>query len=309
MSRVISITAQRQYLIAVLITISATMMFSSKSLFIKFAYEYHVDTLTLLAIRMGFAMPVYFFIAIISERMHQNRIDYRQWAVISLLGITGYYIASYLDMAGLHYLSIGLERMILYTYPTFVLLISVIFLRQKISIIEIAGLVIAYAGLLVMFSQDMIEGNVDIITGALLVLFSGMALAIFITGSHYHIRAVGSVRFTSYAMMAAASAVFLHYLLSGDVEIFRQQPSVYVWGFVLSVVSTIVPSFMLAYGTRQLGARKVALVGVAGPVATVSFGSLFLGESMTALQVAGTLTVLASVTLIVFFNSKDREKQ
>lgn len=301
------IESRRQYLFAVFMTLAAMVMFSAKSLFIKFAYQYRVDTITLLVIRMGFAVPVYLMVAIISERFNQQRLTMMQWISISLLGMTGYYVSSFLDMEGLYYISASMERMVLYLYPTFVLVISALVFRQKITRTEVIGMLMAYIGIGLMFLPDIEQGNSQALYGALLVMLAALSFAVFMLGSHHHMKLIGSVRFTAYAMSAASLAVFLHFLLISNSTLLNQQHEVYQWGFVLALVSTIIPSFCLAYGTRMLGAKQVSMMGIMGPVLTLIFGSLFLNETLDSMQAAGMVIVLFAVSFIVVMKSSAKK--
>lgn len=299
----------KRYIVALMLTLSGVILFSAKGLFIKFAYQYKVDTITLLTLRMAISVPVYLLIGFYSERFHQQRISKKQILAISGFGIIGYYLASYLDMQGLQYISVSLERAILYLYPTFVLLLSVIVLKQRINKKEIAALILAYSGIIFIFSEDINTGMGNEIWGSILVALSAFAFAIFMVGSDKHISLVGSVRFTAYAMSAAGFAVFVHYLLSDRSNVFQQQQEVYFLGALLAILSTIIPSFFMAYGMKVLGAKKVSLLGVIGPVSTMMLGVIFLGETLSMVQVSGIMIVVLAVSLIVIFNKTDKDKQ
>lgn len=299
----------KRVLFAFMLTLLGAVMFSAKGLFIKFAYEYQVDTVTLLAIRMGIAVPVYLMIGFYSERFYQQRISYRQLMAISVFGLIGYYIASYLDMAGLHYISVSLERVVLYLYPTFVLILSAIVLKQRVSRREVISLLFAYAGIVFIFSENISGDMGNIPLGGVLVALSAFAFAVFMLGSDRHIKLAGPVRFTAYAMSAAGFAVFIHYLLSGRVGILQQPQQVYYWAAVLAIISTIIPSFLMAHGLNVLGAKKVSMLGVVGPVSTLLLGVIFLGERLSLIQVFGVMIVILSVTSIVIINKVDKDKQ
>lgn len=309
MSQSIAVFSDRQRIVAIMLTMCASVMFSAKAIFIKFAYEFDVDTVTLLTIRMGFAVPLYLAIGFYNERFHMQKISQRQLLSIAVSGFLGYYVASYLDMAGLQYITVGLERMILYLYPTFVLVLSVIVLRQKITLREIVTILIAYCGLALIFWKDMVLEGTDILTGGFLVMLSALVFAVFMLSSDRQIKLVGSVRFTAYALSAAGFSVFIHYLSRGSMAVFEQVSAVYGWGLVLALVSTVLPTFLLAHGLKVLGVRKVSLLGVIGPVSTLVLGYLILGEQVTFIHVLGMVIILLSISSIVFFNTVDREKQ
>lgn len=299
----------KRVLFAFMLTLLGAVMFSAKGLFIKFAYQYNVDTVTLLVIRMGISVPVYLMIGFYSERFHQQRISKQQLLSIAFLGCVGYYLASYLDMQGLHYISVGLERAVLYIYPTFVLLLSALIFKQRVTGREVWTILIAYTGLVLIFIEGIDHDTNEIYLGGILVAFSALAFAVFMVGSDKHIKMVGSIRFTAYAMTAAGGSIFLHYLLSDRVTVFTQHQQVYFWGSVLAIFSTIVPSFLMAYGMKVLGAKQVSLIGVVGPVSTMLLGVAFLGETLSIIQSIGIVIVILAVTSIVIFNKVNKDKQ
>jgi len=308
MTSLVAVT-DRRYALAMMLTLAGMILFSAKGLFIKFAYQYQVDTVTLMAIRMGIAVPIYLMIGFYSERYHQQRISSGQLMAVSGFGFLGYYLASYLDMHGLHYISVSLERVVLYLYPTFVLLLSAFVLKQRITRAELLSLLFAYLGIVFIFVEGMTNGMDDILLGGILVALSAFVFAIFMVGSGKHISVVGSVRFTAYAMSAAGFAVFIHYFISGRTGLLQQHQQVYYWGFILSILSTIIPTFLISHGMKVLGAKKVSLLGVIGPVSTMIMGVIFLDESLSLMQLAGVMIVILAVTSIVIFNKVDKDKQ
>ena len=301
--------SEQRYILAFFLTLIGAVMFSSKGLFIKFAYQYQVDAVTLLVIRMGISVPVYLMIGLYSERFNKQRISRQQMLAIAAFGIVGYYIASYLDMQGLQYISVSLERVVLYLYPTFVLLLSVIVLKQMITLKDVISILLAYSGIILIFNETIHHQINDMVIGAGLVALSALAFAVFLLGSDRHIKIVGSVRFTAYAMSAAGAAVFLHYALSDRSGLFEQHQQVYYWGAVLALISTIIPTFFMAYGMKVLGAKKVSLLGVIGPVSTMILGVIFLGDHLSNVQIGGSTLVVMAVTFIVISNKADKDKQ
>ena len=297
----------RQYILALALTLLGAVLFSVKGVFIKFAYQYQVDTITLLTLRMAIAVPVYLLIGLYSERFHHQRISAGQLSVIAGFGFLGYYLASYLDMQGLHFISVSLERVILYLYPTFVLILSAIVLRQRIKRREIIALTVAYGGIVLIFFDSIHVADRDYLWGSVLVAMSAFVFAIFMLGSDKHIKLVGSVRFTAYAMSAAGFAVFLHYALSERSGLLQQQTEVYAWASVLAILSTIIPTFFISHGMKILGAKKVSMLGVVGPVSTLLIGVLFLGERLNNVQLVGMITVITAVSFIVIINKPDKD--
>lgn len=294
-----AVITNRGYIIAILLTVIGTVLFSAKAIVIKYAYSYQVDTVTLMTLRMGMAVPIYIAVIIYVEWFHAvERISLRQLSMIMVIGTFGYYLASLLDLQGLHYISANLERMVLYLYPTFVLLISALIYKQAISRTEMLAMLLAYSGIALILLQDVqLDGN-DVLIGSGLVLLSALVFAIFVISSDRHIKHVGSLRFTGYAMTAAGIAIFLHYLINGEQPVMALRQEVYWMGFVLAIFSTVIPTFFMAGGIRVLGARKTAMLGVVGPVSTAILASIFLGEILTKWHIIGIILVLSAMVFI-----------
>lgn len=281
-------------------------MFSSKAILVKKAYEYGIDTVSLLLIRMLFALPVYIVIAIITsgKRRRKSRITGRQMMALVVLGLAGYYLASYLDFQGLHYITASLERLILFVYPTMVVFISALVYRKQISPLHLLAIFITYFGVVLVFFQNLdIAGQSNISKGTLLILSSAFTYACYLVGSGDLIPKLGSLRFTSFAMIVSCLAVVIHYLMKNELTFATYPTEVYGIGIAMAVICTILPSFMIAEAIRRIGAPRVALIGSIGPVSTLILAAIFLGERIGAFQVLGTLVVISGVLLI----SKDKD--
>ena len=124
-------------LIGFLIAFIGAILFSTKAIIVKKAFaNIHVDALTLLAIRMLFSLPFYLGTAFfIGSNKSNQKLSGKGWISIIVLGLFGYYLSSLFDFIGLQYISAGLERLILFLYPSFAVLINAIFFKQKINFI------------------------------------------------------------------------------------------------------------------------------------------------------------------------------
>ena len=293
---------QIQKIPAFLLAAAGVVMFSSKAIFVKKAYEYDIDTVSLLLIRMGIALPIYVVIAIVSSVLNKdNRLTKKDFIWLLLLGFLGYYLASFFDFHGLQFISASLERLILFIYPTLVLIISSIFLRKTITIQQKIAIVLTYIGVILAFYKyGNYNDNSNLVLGAGLIFASALSYAIYLVGSGNIIPRLGSVRFTSFAMIVSCVAVILHYLLNHkqEVSILSYPPEVYKLGMAMAFISTIIPSFLLGEAIKQLGAPNVAIVGSIGPISTIILAAIFLGEHISYYQFAGTVVVIAGVLLI-----------
>jgi drug/metabolite transporter (DMT)-like permease len=277
-----------------------TCFFAAKGILIKLAYRYGINASPLLMLRMLFALPFYAGVAIWLQTQAQSTLTQREiWQIIGL-GLLSYYVSSILDFMGLQYISAGLERLILYVYPTLVLLILAFVKHQTISTTEKLALAIAYSGMLLVFIHDLNLNNSwqTTLLGGGLVLLSTISFAIFIVLAGDIIPRVGSLRFTAYGMLSACAGVTIHNLIVEGIETTQQPLPVYGLALALAVFCTVIPSFLMNEGIRIIGSGRAAILGVFGPVVTLFLGALVLDESLGALQLVGAALVIGGVILI-----------
>jgi drug/metabolite transporter (DMT)-like permease len=295
----------RSALIGMALALLAALFFSIKAIFVKLAYQYGVDAITLLTLRMALALPVFIAVAIIEQRKAGvQKITRRQSMSIIGLGLVGYYLASMLDFVGLQYISAGMERLILFLFPTFTVLLSMLLLGRKISRIEIGALALSYIGIALAVQQEVSFDGENSLLGVLLIFGSTLAYAVYLIGSGELIPRIGSRRFMAYAMTVSCLAVIVQFLFSRDMAMLNQPVAVYGYGLAIALFSTVLPAFMLAAAIHRIGASHTSIIGGVGPVATIVLAVLLLGESMTGLQVGGALLVLTGVLLLRSFRNR-----
>lgn len=278
--------------------------FSGKAIFAKLAYAAApVDSVTVLALRMLFSVP--FFAAMLWwSRLDrsQARLTRRDWTAILWLGFIGYYLASYLDFWGLEYISAGLERLILFLNPTIVVLLSALLLKQRITRRTAVALALTYAGILLVFAHDLIvtQDAADLFTGGGLVLASAIAYAVYLVGNGEIIGRIGSVRFTAYGMLVSAVFILVQFAMTRPMSALDLPGTVYWMVAGMAVFSTAVPIWLTNEGINLIGAGRVAMIGTSGPILTIGMGAMFLGETVTPVQLAGAALVIAGVVLVTF---------
>lgn len=285
-----------------IITLTGAILFSTKAIIVKQAFRTDpVDPLTLLSIRMLFSLPFYVIAAFWISRQGENRkLTGRQWGYVLVLGLLGYYCSSLFDFIGLQYISAGLERLILFLYPTFVILINRIFFRQKIGKLQKIALLLTYIGITIAYAGELgIEsGNTGFFLGSLLIFCCAITYAIYITGSGKIIPVIGAGKFTAYAMLAATAGIFTHFMLRGNFNAVHLTGNVWIYGLLLAIIATVIPSFLLSFGIKKIGSNNVAIVSGIGPVATIVQAHYVLGEPIFTAQVIGTILVIGGVLLI-----------
>jgi drug/metabolite transporter (DMT)-like permease len=275
----------------------AAVGFSVKAIFVKLGYTYAVDAVTLLALRMLFALPFFMLMALWSLHRNAPRLSSREWFGVVTLGLLGYYLASLLDFWGLVYISASLERLILFMYPTLVVLLSAAFLRRRIDHATVAALVLCYIGIALVLANDIEPERKNLVLGAALVFASVVAYALYLVGSGELISRVGTLRFASYATTVACIAVIVQFALTRNAADLIQPLPVYGFGLAMAVLSTVLPVVLLTAAIRRIGAGPAAIIGSVGPVSTLVLAAVFLGESLSRPQWLGAALVIAGAVL------------
>ncbi|MBI3529851.1 MAG: DMT family transporter [Betaproteobacteria bacterium] len=279
----------------------AAMGFSAKAIVIKLAYVYPVDATTLLTLRMLFSAPFFVLMALWSGRESVALpLTRRQWISILVLGFIGYYLASYLDFLGLQYVTAGLERLILFLYPTIVVLLSAWWLKKPIRLHHIIALALSYGGIALVFTENLGFGTHahEIAIGGALVFASGVVYSFYLIGAGETVGKIGAMRFTAYAMLVACVVCVFQFLLTHQMQALKLPAQVYLLTLTMAIVSTVIPAWLMSEGIRLTDANHAAMVGSIGPVATIFLGYWFLDEPITLVQMLGAALVLAGVTLV-----------
>jgi drug/metabolite transporter (DMT)-like permease len=292
---------RRNVWLGALFAFVATFAFSAKAVLVKLAYVHAVDPLTLLTLRMLFSLPFFVIPAVWSMRgTAVVPLEKRDWISLAVLGFLGFYLASLLDFMGLEYITASLERLIVFLYPTMVVLLAALLFRKRITPAAVTALILSYAGILLVFVHDVSLDQQNLLVGSGLVFASTLSYAAYLTGCDPIIARLGAVRFTAYAMTISGIIVVTHFLLTHPAgELATQPVPIYRLAIIMALFSTVLPAFMLSAGIRRIGAGKASIIGAAGPVCTIGLAYLLLGETMTKDQIAGAALVLAGVLWII----------
>ncbi|KXB29720.1 multidrug DMT transporter permease [Dechloromonas denitrificans] len=276
----------------------AAFGFSLKAIFVKLAYPYGVDAITLLALRMGFSLPVFLWIGLAEQRAGAS-LSGGDWGRLILLGCFGYYGASILDFWGLEYISAGLERLILFTYPTLTILIGVLFQGRAFTKREGIALVLCYCGIGFAFMHDLgLNEARDVWLGGALVFGSSVSYAIYLSGSAPMIGRLGAMRFTALASLVSSAVTLLHFAAAHPLTAFIQPLPVYGWGLAMALFATIIPVFAQSAAIRRLGAGRSSLFSMVGPLLTIGFGWWLLAEHISLAQTAGAALVVVGILIV-----------
>jgi len=295
-------TATPRRWIGPLCAVFGVLGFSFKAILIKLAYrEYPVDAITLLTLRMLYSAPLFLAMAAWAQRAPRATPTSRAdgWRLV-WLGCIGYWLASLLDFMGLQYITASLERLVLFLYPTIVVLLSALMLRKPITRRAVAALVLSYAGIAFVFWHDIrFAGDASAtLKGGALVFASAILYALYLVQAGGVIARLGSARFIAWAMLASTVFVFTQFLLTRPLAALAVPRSVHAISLAMAVFSTVLPTWLIAESIRRMGANAASLVGSLGPVFTIGLGAMILGEPVHAIQLAGAALVLGGVLLV-----------
>lgn len=290
-------SSRHLFLIGLAIAVCGAILFSAKAIVAKLIYRYQVDAETLIAFRMLFAFPFFFGVACWKAN-GATPLSSSERRQIVLLGLIGYYLSSYLDFLGLRYISAGLERLILFLTPSFVLLMSMVFLKKKIAGLEWLALGIAYLGTVLVFIHDARNGGANVVLGGALVLGSATSYALYLLLSGELVRRVGAMRLTAYVMCISSVACVAQFFVMRPVAMLVQPAAVYGLSLFNAVFCTVLPVFLTMIAISRIGASTTSQAGMIGPVSTLFMGAAILGEPITGIQLAGTALVIFGVYLL-----------
>jgi len=285
---------------AVLIFVGS-VFFSAKAVMVKLSYIHDVDAITILTLRMLFALPFYIVILVWNRKRlleAKDTITKKDWINVLIMGIVGYYLASIFDFKGLEYVTAGLERLILFIYPTLVVILSALFLKRKIGKIEYFALGLTYLGVFIVFFDDAVVSQTNVWLGSLFIFGSALTYAFYLIGTGELTPKFGSVNYTAISMIISSVVVFLHYLLFADATKLFANKEVLWLALYMAVFSTVIPSFLIAEGIRIIGSSRASIVASVGPVSTIVLAYFFLNESFGLIQFFGTILVLVGVITV-----------
>jgi drug/metabolite transporter (DMT)-like permease len=271
--------------------------FSGKAIIVKLAYRHGVDAVTLITYRMLFALPLFTLLAWWAGR-GKPALTRRDWLVVLGLGFTGYYLASFLDFAGLAYISASFERLILYLNPTLVLALGLVLFKRKVTSRQLIALGVSYCGVLLVFGHEITLLGPNAALGAALVFASAVSYAIYLVYSGEEVKRLGALRLTGLATTVACVLCIVQFAVLRPMSALNVAPEV-IWLSVLNAtLCTFVPVLMVMMAIERIGATMAAQTGMIGPLSTILMGVVILGEPFTAWIAAGTVLVLAGIWLL-----------
>jgi drug/metabolite transporter (DMT)-like permease len=294
-------SAEKNLRVGLTLAFTAAFLFSTKPIIIKWLYSLGMSALPLMGLRMLVAFPVYLIIGLYLWNRMESKPSGTNLLRASAVGLLGYYLASLLDLSGLEYVSAQLERLMLYAYPSMVIIIGALFFGAKVSRSVIPALLLTYAGLGVMYGHDLQiappgTSNADITKGTLLIIGSALSFSLFILFSKRGIAELGSLFFTCVSMASATLATLVHYVITEGVSLPDMDATRWSGTLLLTLLATVVPSFMVSEAIKRIGPAKASVSGTIGPVMTTVMAILFLGEPFGWAAVVGMTLVMIGVS-------------
>ncbi len=298
-----SLAPSTRQLLGIVLALLGAAFFATKGIFIKLALGVGIDTLTTLTWRMIVSVPVFVTVGIIGYRRRRTELgnapllDRATLLQAAGVGLLGYYVASYLDFSALTYITAQLDRLILLTYPFFVVLFGAAFFKRRVTALMIGSLLVSYAGIALIFARDFaLEGD-NVVLGSLLVFGSAIVYAAYQILAKPLIDKLGAQLFTSIAMSAAGPAIVLHFLLAHPVTALAIDGHGLWLMLAVGLISTVLPAYCISAAIGLVGPERTAIIGNVSPVVTVGLAISVLGEKFTLWHAAGTALVLFGVWL------------
>jgi len=295
-----------------LLVLLAAVGFSAKAVLVKLAYAYSttLDPITLMSLRMLFSLPVFLFAALWSQLDgRQSRLSRREIMAVMGLGILGFYLAGFLDFAGLSYIPAGLERLILFLYPTLVVVFSALFTGRAMTRRERLALALSYLGIILVFASKAAGHSPRLWLGAALVFGAALSFAFYILISGHFVQRIGSRRLTAYVMSSACGATLIHFMAGHHLSTLLDLPfAVYGIALTMALFSTVIPAFLLNAGMQRIGANATAIISSIGPVITLFLAHVLLAETLTTMQLAGTALIISGVVFVSTRNGANGDK-
>jgi len=288
-------------LVGILCVLIATVGLSVKAIFIKLVYlaDPQIDAISILTIRFFLALP-FFLLLLIYVNKNAPAIKFQRTDIFTyfLLGVMGFYVSAILDFSALAYIPAGLERLILFLYPTFVVLISFFIRPKEVTRQIIYALVISYIGVVIVFIDQAPHMTPTLIKGSLLVFGAAITFAVYTVASVRPIKAHGSIRFTAYAMFAASGATLAHSFGVHGISVFDRSFEVYMYVLPMAIISTVLPLILMAEGVKRIGASSSSIIATTGPIITISLAYIILGEAFGLVQGIGGAMIIAGVFFV-----------
>ncbi len=297
---------QSGFYLSIILASLGAILFAAKAIVVKFSYQYGATADIVLTLRMVFSLPIFWLAVWWNQRVSSPKPLIKKDIIkVCAIGLLGYFLSSYLDFLGLHYISAGLERVILYLTPAIVLVLSKFFLKKEIDRRQYWAMVVAYLGIMMVFMHDIELNNQGaVILGSVLVFLAAVVYSVYLIFAGELVGRVGSIRLVALASASATVATCIQSLILGPDQLFVQQPEVYYFALINALFCTFMPMLFIMMAVNRIGSSLTAQAGTIGPVGTAFLGWYFLSEPVSALQLAGIAIVLIGIAILLSIGNK-----
>ncbi len=281
----------------------AALLFSFKPVLVKMIYVYDLDTITLLAWRMLVSMPIYAAIGLIllsRNRQSGKKLEKRWVGKALLVGLVGYYLAALFDLLGLQTITAQLERLILFSYPTWVAVLTWLLLKSPMEKKILVALGLSYVGIAVIFISDWQQLGDDVVIGTLWVLLAALSFSLYVVLSKPIIDRIGAKEFTVIAMISSSLITLAHFFMVQSPQALLIPMPAFKLVVVMAILTTVLPTFFLAAAISRLGPSKTAITGTLGPAMTSMFAVILLDEFFGWPQAIGLVLVIAAIGVMQY---------
>ncbi len=300
---------QSGFYLSIILASLGAILFAAKAIVVKFSYQYGATADIVLTLRMVFSLPIFWLAVWWNQRASSPKPLIKKDIIkVCAIGLLGYFLSSYLDFLGSHYISAGLERVILYLTPAIVLVLSKFFLKKEIDRRQYWAMVVAYLGIMMVFMHDIELNNQGaVILGSVLVFLAAVVYSVYLIFAGELVGRVGSIRLVALASASATVATCIQSLILGPDQLFVQQPEVYYFALINALFCTFMPMLFIMMAVNRIGSSLTAQAGTIGPVGTAFLGWYFLSEPVSALQLAGIAIVLIGIAILLSIGNKPNQ--
>jgi drug/metabolite transporter (DMT)-like permease len=292
----------------------SAMLFASKGLFGKALYQRGVGFELLVAVRAVLAMPLFLWVGLRRDARVSADEEAQPLAVVppprarprarafvaaAVAGIVCYYVGALVDFWALTMIDASVERVLLFSYPAMVVLISSMMKRQAPDARVVLAMLATYLGIFfAMGGIDLRELRANLF-GAGLVLVAALTTAIYFLIGEKFTRELGSTRFAATAMSCAAVLLAGHFLVFHPLsELAALRAYDWLLLAILGIACMFIPGLLQAEGMRRVGAQRGAIGSTIGPPTTIVLAAVFLGERLNVWQILGTALIVGSVVFL-----------
>lgn len=300
---------QSGFYLSIILASLGAILFAAKAIVVKFSYQYGATADVVLTLRMVFSLPIFWLAVWWNQRATSPQPLIRKDVIkVCAIGLLGYFLSSYLDFLGLHYISAGLERVILYLTPAIVLVLSKFFLKKEIDRRQYWAMVVAYLGIMMVFMHDIeLNDHSAVVLGSVLVFLAAVVYSVYLIFAGELVGRVGSIRLVALASASATVATCIQSLVLGADQLFVQQPEVYYFALINALFCTFMPMLFIMMAVNRIGSSFTAQAGTIGPVGTAFLGWYFLSEPVSTLQLAGIVVVLIGIAILLSIGNKPNQ--